>query len=88
MNTNQLAAEYENFPPLLSEVSEQESAGGQLFSLAKLGERRGSQETSYNPPSTASEERTSTLSQGKKLCGQAESTGVWCEVVGWATTAS
>lgn len=27
----------ENFPSLLSELSEQESAGGQLFSLAKRG---------------------------------------------------
>lgn len=67
MNTKQLAAEDENFPSLLSELSEHESAGGQLFSLAKERGRRGCEgETSYNPPSTASEERTSTLSQGEK----------------------
>lgn len=40
MNTKQLAAEDENFPSPLSELSEQESAGGQLFSLA-LGGGRG-----------------------------------------------
>lgn len=37
INTKQLAAMVENFPSLLSELSEQESAGGQLFSLAKGG---------------------------------------------------
>lgn len=63
MNTKQLAAMVENFPSLLSELSEQESAGGQLFSLAKggggrtecvcVGERgEWGQKTTYNPPSS------------------------------------
>lgn len=58
MNTKQLAAMVENFPSLLSELSEQESAGGRLFSLAKGGGgrkecvREGGQKTTYNPPSS------------------------------------
>lgn len=71
MNTKQHAAEDENFPSLLSELSKQESAGGQMFSLTKGGgrEREGGamgakRQVTTHP--TASEERTSTLSQGEK----------------------
>lgn len=66
MNTKQLAAEDENFPSLLSELSEQESAGGQLFSLAQGGGRGGGVKRQVTTHPTASEERTSTLSQGEK----------------------
>lgn len=69
MNTKQLAAEDENFPSLLSELSEQQSAGGQMFSLAKeggKGEGRGGVKRQVTTHPTASEERTSTLSQGEK----------------------
>lgn len=65
MNTKQLAAEDENFPSLLSELSEHESAGGQMFSLAKEGGGRGVKRQVTTHP-RASEERTSTLSQGEK----------------------
>lgn len=74
MNTKQHAAEDENFPSLLSELSKQESAGGQMFSLTKGGGRererggggaRGAKRQVTTHP-TASEERTSTLSQGEK----------------------
>lgn len=69
MNTKQHAAEDENFPSLLSELSKQESAGGQMFSLTKGGGREGrargaKRQVTTHP--TASEERTSTLSQGEK----------------------
>lgn len=65
MNTKQLAAEDENFPSLLSELSEWESAGGQMFSLAKGGGEEGVKRQVTTHPA-ASEERTSTLSQGEK----------------------
>lgn len=67
MNTKQLAAKDENFPSLLSELSEQESAGGQMFPHAKGG-GRGSKgvKRQVTIHQTASEERTSTLSQGEK----------------------
>lgn len=77
MNTKQLAAMVENFPSLLSELPEQESAGGQLFSLAKGGGGRtecvcvlgrgGSgvkRQLTIHP--VASEGRTSTLSKREK----------------------
>lgn len=43
-------AEDENFPSPLLKLSEEDSAGGQLLSVAR-GEGGGCQETSYNPPS-------------------------------------
>lgn len=66
MNTKQLAAEDENFPSLLSELSEQESAGGQMFSLAKGGGRGECVKRQVTTHPTASDERSSTLSQGEK----------------------
>lgn len=56
--------------------------GGRCFLWQKEEERRGyggggvKRQVTTHP--TASEERTSTLSQGEKWCGQAESTGVRC----------
>lgn len=41
MNTKQRAAEEGNFPSFLSELSEQESAGGQMFSLTEGGRMGG-----------------------------------------------
>lgn len=74
MNRKQLAAEAENFPSLLFELSERQSAGVDLFSLKKGGGRSGGcQETAYNPPESTQRRKPAHNKPGIKKKDVAES---------------